>query len=123
MKYNIKKTIIGALSFSTALFVFQACYGTDRDFGLDILIEGKVVSKSSGKPIKGIKVAIDNSVQYQVTDENGNFSIYTEKTDSLKVLFEDIDSTQNGHYLTKDTIIRNFDDLEKLFLDIKLSEK
>ena len=41
------RQLITGVSFTSALFVFQACYGTPQDFGVDILVEGKVKSKSS----------------------------------------------------------------------------
>ena len=40
----------------------------------------------------------------------------------MQVLFEDIDPSQNGSYLNKDTILIH-NNTEQLFLDIKLEEK
>ena len=57
------RRIVGGLSFTSALFVFQACYGTPQDFGLDILLEGQVKSKSTGLPIQGIKVSVEINIQ------------------------------------------------------------
>jgi hypothetical protein len=121
MNRNWIRRIIGGLSFTSALFVFQACYGTPQDFGLDLLLEGQVKSQTSGLPIKGIKVSIADNIQYQLTNENGQFSFYTERNNSLKVGFEDIDSIQNGLYINKDTVVTNITD--KIFLDITLKEK
>jgi putative lipoprotein (rSAM/lipoprotein system) len=121
MKSNWIRKIIGGLSFASALFVFQACYGTPQDFGLDFLIEGQVKSKNSGLPIKGIKVSVADNMQYELTDENGQFSFYTEMMDNMKILFEDIDSTQNGLYANKDTVLARIAD--RIFLDINLEEK
>jgi hypothetical protein len=119
MKRNWIRTIIGGLSFTAALFVFQACYGTPQDLGLDVLIEGQVKSKTSGLPIKGIKVSVTN-IQYEITDQEGRFSFYTEKIEGLAIRFEDIDSIQNGSFLKKDTVLTNI--TEKVFLDIVLEE-
>lgn len=106
---------------TSAMFVFQACYGTPQDFGLDLLIEGQVKSKSSGLPIKGIKVSIADNMQYELTDEEGKFSFYTEMLEELTLQFQDIDSTQNGIYAEKDTVLT---DLRKnLHLEITLEEK
>lgn len=121
MNYKWKRKIIGGLSFSTALFIFQACYGTPQDFGTDILIDGHVISKTTKLPIKGIKVSIANNIQYDYTDENGYFSFYTEIQDSLKIKFEDIDSTQNGVYNSKDTLFINSENNK--YLNIELEEK
>ncbi len=123
MKRNWIRNLIGGLSFTSALFMFQACYGTPQDFGLDLLLEGQVKSITTGLPIEGIKVSVSENLQYEVTDENGRFSLYTEKLESLTVKFEDIDAQENGQYITKDTILKRASDLsntsEKVFLDIK----
>src|SRR5512137_1911180 len=103
MKRNWKRKILGGLSLTSALFVFQACYGSLQDFGMDFLVEGKVKAKISGLPIKGIKVSVNENMQYSLTDDNGRFSFYTEILDSLTIKFEDIDSSQNGLYNNKDT--------------------
>jgi len=121
MKRNWIRKIIGGLSFTSALFVFQACYGTPQDFGFDSLIEGQVKAKTSGLPIKGIKVSIADNMQYEITNENGQFSFYTEMLDGLTLQFQDIDSIQNGLYINKDTVLTQIS--EKVYLDIMLEEK
>jgi hypothetical protein len=121
MKRNWVRRIVGGLSFTSALFVFQACYGTPQDFGLDMLIEGQVKSKTSELPIKGIKVSVADNMQYDLTNENGRFSFYTEMLENMKIRFEDVDSVQNGLYINKDTVLTVLD--EKVFLDITLEEK
>ncbi|MCK4920277.1 MAG: hypothetical protein KAS71_04475 [Bacteroidales bacterium] len=121
MKKNWIRKIVGGLSLTSALFVFQACYGTPQDFEFDVLIEGQVKSKTSGIPIKGIKVSVANNMQFEYTNNEGRFSFYTEIIDNMKILFEDIDSIQNGTFLNRDTILTNIE--EKVFLDIILEEK
>jgi hypothetical protein len=121
MKKNWIRGIVGGLSFTTALFVFQACYGTPQDLGFDVLVSGQVKAKSSGIPIKGIKVSVTNTMQYEMTGENGHFSLYTEMFENLRMKFEDIDSTANGYYMSKDTVLSNV--TEEVFLDITLDDK
>jgi hypothetical protein len=121
MKRKWMRRIIGGLSFGSALFVFQACYGTPMDMGMDELIEGQVKSKTSELPIKGIKVSVVDNTQYVLTDGNGRFGFYALMTENMKIRFEDIDSTQNGLYNNKDTILTTLK--EKVFLDIHLEEK
>lgn len=121
MKNNFIKKLIGGLSFTTAMFVFQACYGTPQDFGSDVYISGLVKSKKSGQPIKGIKVSVADNPQYQYTGEDGSFSFYTEIAESCKIKFEDIDSDQNGVFNNKDTTLTNLAEL--IYLDILLEEK
>jgi len=121
MNRNIVRKLIGGLSLTSAMFVFQACYGTPQDFGLDLLIEGQVKSKVSGLPIKGIKVSVANNMQYALTDNEGKFSFYTEMLEGLKIQFQDIDATQNGLYADQDTVLTDLS--EKVYLDIALEEK
>jgi len=128
MKANWKRNILGGLCLTSVAFVFQACYGTMQDFGNDLLIEGKVVSKNTGLPIQGIKVSVfdGNNVlpQYEHTDVNGNFSFYTIKLQNAKIRFEDIDANENGSFATKDTVITIVNDQnEALLQTIELENK
>lgn len=121
MRSKLLRKLIGGLSFTTALFVFQACYGTPQDFGSDLYVEGIVKSKKTGAPIKGIKVSVENFPQYEFTAEDGSFSLYTEITPLCKIMFEDADSDQNGAFLDKDTILTN--PYGEIHLDILLEDK
>ncbi len=76
---------------------------------------------TSGLPINGIKVSVANNMQYEMTDEEGKFMFYTEKLEGLTLQFQDIDSTQNGHYIDKDTVLTDMS--ENVYLDIALEEK
>jgi putative lipoprotein (rSAM/lipoprotein system) len=121
MKRNWRRKLLGGLSLTSALFIFQACYGTPQDMGLDIFIEGQVKSKTTGNPIKGIKVSVADKIQYQYTDNEGRFSLYTEAADSYRIKFEDIDLAQNGSFFDRDTIFTAIQ--RKVYLDIALAEK
>jgi len=121
MKRNWIRKIIGGLSFTSAMFIFQACYGTPQDIGNDLLVEGQVKSKTSGLPIKGIKVSVTHNMQYEITDENGRFSFYTDMLQSLSFKFQDIDSIQNKQYIDKDTVLNKIS--ENVYLNIMLEEK
>jgi hypothetical protein len=115
------KRILGALSFSTALFVFQACYGSEQVTGQDILIEGTVKSLSTGTPIKGIRVSVEQNMNYSISDNNGSFQFYANNADSCKIKFEDIDSTLNGNYINADTTM--FPVQNKITLNMALTAK
>jgi hypothetical protein len=121
MKLNWTRKLIGGLSFTSALFVFQACYGTPQDFGLDILVEGQVKSKATGLPVKGIKVSVEEIMQYDFTNDEGKFSFYTEAVNSLKIKFEDVDFAQYGTFVNKDTIPAIAD--KRVYLNIALDSK
>ena len=123
MKRNWKRKLYGGLCLTSIAFVFQACYGTPQDFGADLLLSGQVKSKTTGLPIKGIKVSVIDGIQYSTTDVNGNFSFYTEKFDSAKIRFEDIDSTLNGSFVTKDSVLTALKGDDIITLKIELEEK
>lgn len=98
--------MFATLSFSSALFVFQACYGTPKDAGLDIVFSGVVKSSKTSQPIEGIKVSVGNHSQYTYSDASGRFNLYTETDSEYLLKFEDIDSTKNGSYAPKDTLLK-----------------
>jgi len=104
---NLLRTIFGGISLTAIAFMFQACYGTPKDLGLDIKLKGTVKSKTTNLPIKGIKVTRKDSPTYELTDEKGNFSFYTYQydSDSIPVLFADIDGVDNGNYADTTVII------------------
>lgn len=121
MKSKLVRKIAGGLSLTTAMFVFQACYGTPQDFGADLFVEGLVKSKNTGLPIKGIKVSNVNLPQYLYSDEDGSFSFYTESSEGCKLRFEDVDSDRNGAFADMDTVLVNPG--SRIFLNILLEEK
>lgn len=121
MKRNWIRKIIGGLSFTSAVFVFQACYGAPQDLSQDISVEGLVKSKSSGLPLPGIKVSVISNGQYQLTDTSGRFHFYTALQKDLKLRFEDIDSTANGSYVDKDTLLSNVSNT--VYLEMNLEDK
>ena len=104
---KIKRKIFGFLSFSAALFIFQACYGTPQDYEDDVLIQGTVKSDSTGLPVKGIKISFNNNQQYDITDSNGTFSFYVLEQTTYPLSFEDSDSSDNGSFAPFDTIIED----------------
>lgn len=103
---KIKRKVLGFVSFSAALFIFQACYGSPQDYDNDVVIQGTVKSDSTDQVIKGIKVTFTESGQYTVTDSVGNFHFYLPEQNDFAFRFEDIDSTDNGHFVTFDTLIQ-----------------
>lgn len=128
MKRDWKRKIIGGLCLTSVAFVFQACYGTPQDIGQDLLIEGQVTSKTTGLPIKGIKVSVEERVQYANTDENGKFSLYMDKLHNAKIKFTDVDSTKNIWFSNKDTLITINESVlmskqPKVYFNIKLENK
>jgi len=121
LKSRMSRRILSVLSLSGMLFVFQACYGTAQDFEIDTQLEGIVQSKDSLQPVKGIKVYIPGSDQYTLTKDDGKFQLFLPYSVSYKIHFNDIDSTENGHYKDADTVVTTKDDY--IFLNILLETK
>lgn len=122
MRRDWIRKLLGGLSLTSALFIFQACYGSPQDFDLDVVIEGQVKSEETGLPIKGIKVSIEETQQYQLTNDDGQFSIYTAAFNAIRVKFEDIDSIQNGAFNSRDTLLSGVAG-HNVKLDILLTDK
>jgi len=121
MKRKQLRTLIGGLSFTSALFIFQACYGMPQDWQGDVFVEGKVVSLTTGLPVKGIKVESDPDGHLGITDSLGEFGFYTPWTNSLRLTIEDTDPGSDGDYHSKDTVL--VDPNHQVFLNISLEEK
>ena len=99
------RTIFGIFSLSGIMFAFQACYGTPQDFGMDVEINGKVLSGNTDNGIRGILINIKDLPNATVTDENGNFSLFAERQSEYLVSFLDRDGDANGSFSPKDTLI------------------
>jgi len=120
MKRTWRKGIIGGLSFTSALFIFQACYGVPQDFYEEIQFSGQVKSKTTGKALKGIRVSLNDNLSCE-TYENGQFQFFSEVIDQANLSFQDVDGDINGIYATKDTVILHPG--EHVVLEIELEEK
>jgi len=121
MKRKWFRRLIGGMSFASALFLFQACYGTPHDLIPDLLIEGKVRSVQSGLPAQGIQVWSLDTPFGAITDEQGEFSFFMEMSYKIEISITDLDSTEYGNFVGKDTVLTNIQ--EKVYLDIYLEEK
>ena len=123
LKYRkLLRKIFGGVSLTAMAFVFQACYGIERDPFYDIRLTGTVKSKTTNLPIQGIKVTINGGeITYGFTDEKGKFDFYASVPnedyihhyndgernthDSVRVHFLDIDGIRNGYFEDKIIII------------------
>ena len=120
-KRKIARTIFGTLSFSTALFVFQACYGTPPDALADNSVQGVVTSVTTGLPIPGIKVSWKDRHFSGITDQNGKFMFYLPLQNEYILRFEDVDTAQNGSWQTRDTLVKIPDG--RLSIQIKMDAR
>ena len=118
------------------LLGFSGCHKTDEvEYGTpfaDYIVKGKVLNKSTGKPVKGIRVgyspnpfvgteygvpmkSYQQMVAADTTDAQGEFKL-TEKTfptdEAVPIYVEDIDCAENGVY-TPETLMVSFKDAER----------
>lgn len=114
------RAIFGVFSLSGILFAFQACYGTPQDFGMDVLISGKVISALDKTPLSGIKVSLQESGQYTSTDDDGTYSVYCERLPAYQLKFSDIDGAKNGSYQGCDTTVQSTGETDSLVINIEL---
>jgi len=84
----------------------KAMYGPGPDYQEDFRIQGKVVSKKTGKPINGIAVYIQY-IDYQTfTDFDGNFNFWLPKQhNTYTLIFTDVDGVGNGGNFKQHTIV------------------
>ncbi len=118
---NLFRTFFGIFSLSGIMFTFQACYGTPQDFGLDVLVQGKVVSGSTQQGIPGVKVSVPDNGQYAQTASDGTFSLYTERRLEYRISVTDTDGALNGIYQAKDTVVTVPETSESIDLRIELN--
>ena len=123
LKRKILRYFYTGICLSYVVFVFQACYGTDRGFD-SITVTGKVSSKTTNAPLSDIKISVktasDRYDKYTTTDSEGSFWVYVSSHASKSYLrFE---CTDDCPYLSKDTTI-NVSKNSDIVLDIQLNDK
>ncbi|MDR2556230.1 MAG: hypothetical protein LBC49_00780 [Bacteroidales bacterium] len=133
---KIISNTLKAFSLTGVMFAFQSCYGVtkippceDKD---GVLLTGHVLDKNKSG-IEGIKVSVvsvfaDTSeyyynYKYGITDNKGNYAFYVCRWDlgHDNVLFEDIDSTQNGLFASK-TVEIQYDSQNEIEINVTLDE-
>jgi len=107
---QLLRKIFNGISITAVAFIFQACYGMPHDRSCDLKITGKVISKTTKSPIKGITVSVVDGHTLCFTDENGEFSLYTGLTNccsqkGIEVKFLDTDGAQNGQFVDKKMLV------------------
>ncbi|MCR5325580.1 MAG: hypothetical protein K6E37_02385 [Bacteroidales bacterium] len=122
--------LLKGASLTTALFIFQACYGTPKEVYYlqsgEAPMSFKVVSHSNGAPLKGIKVFSQsnrlNTVAYTeigVTGDDGSCHVdipYRKNALGPYLRFEDPDDLHQA----KDTVLY---DLREREIVIKMDQK
>ena len=119
--------LLKGASLTTALFIFQACYGTEQMYfmeeGGDAAMSFTVTSRASGEPLQGILVSGSESsnqsfLNLGVTGPDGRCTVqipYRRNVRGPYLRFED----PSGLYEVKDTVLY---DLRERDIDIKLND-
>ena len=132
---KLLRAIFGGISLTAIAFIFQACYGPGPDMFYDVKLTGTVKSKTTNLPVKGIKITVNNVLNYGITDEDGKFNFYAQvpdtdyyseglryTPDSVRVHFLDIDGVENGLF-SDTTIIINPAHKKEVMVNIEIEEK
>ena len=123
IKRRVLRNIFGAFSFTTALFVFEACYGPPMDFvPCGCHIEGVVKSANSNLPINNADITVNGELLAS-TDSTGRFWICMENTVQYDLLVADGDRERYGLYSSKDTLLTSANLNDYFHLEFILSEK
>lgn len=115
------RNLLKGASLTTALFVFQACYGTYKWLD-EVNMSFKVVSAEDGKPVKDAAILTrfsDNSAWNLLgyTDEEGVADVFYGRAYESPPEFR-IDGKESG-YIVKDTV---FYDLSSRVYNISLQK-
>lgn len=123
IKRNVLRNIFGVFSFTTALFVFQACYGTPADYGeCGCHIEGIVKTANSDLPINAVNINVNGDYLAR-TDSLGRFWICMENSEYYNLELVDGDRERNGLFISKDTVLTSVDWNDYFYLELVLNEK
>ena len=123
------RKLFGGVSLTAMAFVFQACYGPLPDDAYDVKFTGTVTSKTTNLPVKGIKVSVNEGLNYGFTDENGKFYFFASfmnregysRTDSVNIQVLDVDGPNNGLFADKMIVVEAINKKE-VKLDVELEE-
>jgi hypothetical protein len=122
-KRRFLRNILGAFSFTTALFVFEACYGPPMNIPpCDCQIEGRVRSVDN-VPLVAVDIRV-NGEYLASTNSDGYFGICTDSAEKYELQATDGDRVRNGFYETKDTILFSSSSNNDFFsIELVLTEK
>ena len=118
------------ICLTSAAFVFQACYGPMIDGYDNVVLTGKVTSKSTKSPIMGIQVSVnDEEYLHSFTDKDGNFVFFASfptsnhsSKNNISVHFRDIDGIENGWFTDK-TLFIDPTNQNEVIMNVELEEK
>ena len=110
---KIIRNLLKGISLTAAMFVFQACYGTDRDWYGENNITFHVVSAEDGSPMPHVKIRSqlqvgDTNQEWYLlgyTNDEGIASVWVDYNygDNFQTLFRFV--ADDPDYAVKDTLL------------------
>ena len=101
--YKWLRGLMKASALTTVMFIMQACYGSPNAYRYEM--NGVVVDKTTGLPLKDIEFRLDGKTM-GFTDDTGYFEIYKFNDVPTDYQLSFIDSV--GRYHSFDTLIKDF---------------
>jgi hypothetical protein len=93
-------TMFGACIIDPFVITEPAMYGMPPDYREEFTIQGKVISKETGKPIQGIAILLKDINNYPCYSQyDGTFSVYYydyDVKDNYTLIITDVDTDYNG---------------------------
>lgn len=112
---KIIRNLLKGISLTAAMFVFQACYGTDRDWYGENNMTFHVVSAEDGSPMPHVKIRSqlqvgDTNQEWYLlgyTNDEGIASVWVDHnfSDNAQTLFRFV--ADDPDYAVKDTLLNN----------------
>ncbi|MBO4600009.1 MAG: hypothetical protein J5641_04645 [Bacteroidales bacterium] len=110
---KILRNLLKGVSLTAAMFVFQACYGTEPDWNYANMTF-RVVSEKTGEPLPDIKVMMQPLSHSDSYHYDWQLLGYTDSTGVVSDMVADMGtefccrfSDNDSVYAVKDTIIQN----------------
>lgn len=112
---NIIRNLLKGISLTAAMFVFQACYGTNEGWYVENNMTFHVVSAEDGSPMPHVKIRSqlqvgDTNQEWYLlgyTNDEGIASVWVDYnySENSQILFRFV--ADNPDYAVKDTLINN----------------
>ena len=112
---KIIRNLLKGISLTAAMFVFQACYGTERDWYGENNMTFHVVSAEDGSPMPHVKIRSqlqvgDTNQEWYLlgyTNDEGIASVWVDYnySDNYQTLFRFV--ADDPDYAVKDTLLNN----------------
>lgn len=115
---KLLRNLLKGASLTTALFIFQACYGTQSWLADQPDVTFKVVSADGSTPLNGIAIKTKGDTDWNIvghTYEDGSAQIFATRENNEPVDFRF--ESEDGAYIVKDTTVTDFSQVIEIKLE------